>query len=221
MAKATFFGLPDDQPRDDGDADVPGAALARAPPNAGTACIRQDLLEPFSFDQDYAFQDALQTRQELRQWAVLELEQPITSVQGALLIASHLDTDVNANSCRLAFYGRVAEMVDPADPEALGRIRIAKSKSKLGQVDRVQDAHTVIGKNLFSKSTDVNAFVGMTVHLGPFEGRIASSFGKAKFKVDFPGHDVDLKTFQEGIRGKQIELRYRKLIFDAKKRMIQ
>mmetsp|Transcript_25297 Transcript_25297/g.84793 ORF Transcript_25297/g.84793 Transcript_25297/m.84793 type:complete len:571 (+) Transcript_25297:30-1742(+) len=216
MAKATFFGLPKDQP--DPQAEDAEAPAAKAPTAA--VSMAQDLTDAFDAGADYAYQDELRRDAGLRQWAVLELEHPVTSIVGALLIASHLEADVNANSCRLAFYGRMLQTADASDPQAMAKLRVFKRKCKTGQVDRVQDANTVIGRNLFNATTDVNLFVGMKVNLGDLEGTIASSFGKAKFKVDFR-HDLDLKAFQDAIRGKQIELRYRRYIFDTAKRMVQ
>lgn len=181
-----------------------------------------DLTEPFDFEREYAFQEQLRAEATDVQWAVLELEQPITSVLGALLIASHLESDINLNACRLAFFGRLLEPLElGAGGGTLTRLKVYKDKLKQGQVDRVQDASTVIGRNLFAPTTDINQFVGMKVHIGPLRGAIASSFGKAKFKVELAEHELDAKGVQEQIRGASIDLRYRRYIFDSKKRMIQ
>lgn len=228
MAKATFFGLPQAAP-----AEPPQAAAGSAPPAPGAAgaaaaaaaapvpAMAADLLAPFDFGRAYAFQDKLMPTTADVQWALVELEQPITSTLGALLIASHLESDVNLNVCRLAFYGRLLADFEVGDSAALSRLRVYKNKTKLGQVDRVQDSSTIIGKNLFSQTTDVNAFVGMKVHLGPLVGTISSSFGKSKFKMDFSGHGLDAKGVQEAVKGAQIELRYRRFIYDANRKMVQ
>ncbi|KAG8462949.1 hypothetical protein KFE25_001722 [Diacronema lutheri] len=227
MAKATFFGVADDAaagvdgappPAARADADAPAAARAASAPVPAMAA---DLLAPFEFERQYVFQEALRTATSDVQWALVELEQPVTSTLGALLIASHLESDLNLNVCRLAFYGRLLADVESGDSAALARLRVFKHKAKTGQVDRVQDAHTIIGKGLVAPTTDINQFAGMRVHLGPLVGTITGSFGKAKFKMDFSAHDLDLKGVQEAIKGAQIELRYRRFIYDPKRKMVQ
>jgi selenocysteine-specific elongation factor len=225
MAKATFFGRV---------ADATAAAAAEAavaapppappsaePPVAAVASMANDLRAPFAFDALYLHQDALDSAATDVQWALIELEQPVTSTLGALLIASHLENDINLNACRLAFYGRLLDDVDTADAASLSRLRVYKNKCKQGQVDRVQDASTVIGKNLFSQTTDVNAFVGMIVHLGPLTGKLTGTFGKSKFKMAFDGHGLDAKGVADAVRGAQVELRYRRFIYDVKRKMVQ
>lgn len=218
MAKATFFGLPAEP---DGGAPAAAPAAASSAAGAPVPAMAADLLAPFDFARAYAFQDCLRTGTPDVQWAYVELEQPVTSTLGALLIASHLESDVNLNVCRLAFYGRLLAEFDPADSASLSRLRVYKNKVKTGQVDRVQDAQTIVGRSLFSATTDVNAFAGMKVHLGPLVGTITGSFGKSKFKMDFSAHGLDAKGVQEAIKGAQVELRYRRFIYDADRRMVQ
>ncbi|KAJ1639557.1 P-loop containing nucleoside triphosphate hydrolase protein [Pavlovales sp. CCMP2436] len=215
MAKATFFGLPRPAAAE---GEPPGSAPAPAAP---VTAMSGDLTAAFDFTREYAFLDALDAKAADVQWALIELEQPVTSTLGALLIASHLESDVNLNVCRLAFYGRLLEDVDAADAVSLGRLRVYKNKCKTGQVDRVQDERTIIGKNLFSTTTDVNGFANMRVHIGPLVGTIVGSFGKSKFKMDFPAHELDAKGVLEAIKGAQVELRYRRFIYDPTKKMVQ
>jgi selenocysteine-specific elongation factor len=42
-------------------------------------------------------------------------------------------------------------------------LKIFKIKTKTGSIERVHDPHTLIGKDLFKKETDMNLFVGMKV----------------------------------------------------------
>ena len=46
-------------------------------------------------------------------------------------------------------------------------------KEKVGSIDRIVDEYTLIGKDLFSKGTDISQFVGMKIKLatGIFEHR--------------------------------------------------
>jgi hypothetical protein len=129
------------------------------------------------------------------QWAALLFDTPILCPLSAMVIGSRLDADIHANSCRLAFYGRVAEPLPSADLHELRRLNLYKRKLKQGAVDRIDDKPaggdsgpiTVIGRSLFKKETDMHAFVGMTVHTRAGQvGQIESGFGKSgKFKATF------------------------------------
>ena len=102
-------------------------------------------------------------------------------------------------------------------------LRIFKWKSKEGQVDRVTDEHTVICKGLFKPGTDMNLFLGMTVHLGvdgPI-GKIDGTFGKTKFKCVFPGNDGGVEALQAACHHARLVLKYKRFVFDPHKRMIQ
>lgn len=54
---------------------------------------------------------------------------------------------------------------------------------------QVLDDHSVIGRSLFKKETNIQLFVGLRVHLSTGElGVIDSAFGQSgKFKVHIPG----------------------------------
>ena len=87
----------------------------------------------------------------------------------------------------------------------------------------MHDERTLICKNLFKPGTDMNMFVGMKVCLGekgPI-GTIDSTFGKAKFKCVFPDHGLGLEGLQEACKGAKLYLRYKRFVFDSKKKMVQ
>jgi len=89
-------------------------------------------------------------------------------------------------------------------------------------VERVQDDHTLIGKNLFRPGTDMTPFFGMKVRVGEGgpTGKIDSTFGKAKFKVVFPT-SLEPGVLAEACKGAKIYLDYKRYVFDAQKRMVQ
>ncbi|KAJ1494563.1 hypothetical protein T484DRAFT_1765353, partial [Baffinella frigidus] len=95
------------------------------------------------------------------QWALLVLEKPVTAPRDSLLIGSVLDQDISVNSCRLVFYGRMLDIVDPEKPEELAKIKVFKPKQKVGTVKRVVDTEVVIGKDLFKKETDITKFLNL------------------------------------------------------------
>ncbi|KAM4799883.1 LOW QUALITY PROTEIN: selenocysteine-specific elongation factor [Urocitellus parryii] len=126
-----------------------------------------------------------------QQWALVEFERPVTCPRLCLVIGSRLDVDIHANSCRLAFHGRLLHgLQDKGYAEsALPALRVYKLKHKQGLVERVMDDYSVIGRSLFKKETNIQLFVGLRVQLSTGEqGVIDSAFGQSgKFKVHVPG----------------------------------
>lgn len=119
------------------------------------------------------------------------MESTIACQLQSILIGSRLDTDIHANTCRLAFYGHVLDGFTDSDyvtKDLPTRLRIYKRKEKIGFIDRIVDGQTLIGKDLFQKDTNINAFVNFKVELSPTgeQGFIESPFGQSgKFKVRF------------------------------------
>lgn len=188
MARVTFFGLPPAEP----------AEPASDPKASAQPC---SLETAFTFEREYFHQDEYITAQgesgsgpDPEQWALLEFERPVTCPSLCLVIGSKLDTDIHANACRLAFQGRLLQgFEDKGYAEvSLPLLRIYKTKHKEGQVERVTDDYTVIGRNLFKKETNLQIFVGLKVTLSTGEtGVIEGGFGQSgKFKI----------RIQEGLR---------------------
>lgn len=102
-----------------------------------------------------------------------------------------MDTDIHANTCRLAFYGDVLEGFTDSDylnKDIPNKLRVYKRKEKIGFIDRLVDGQTIIGKDLFQKETNINSFVNFKIELNPTgeQGFIESPFGQSgKFKVRF------------------------------------
>nr|XP_021150250.1 selenocysteine-specific elongation factor isoform X1 [Columba livia] len=73
-----------------------------------------------------------------QQWALLEFEKPVTCPKLCLVIGSKLDTDIHANTCRLAFHGVLLQgMEDKNYTETfLPKLKVYKLKHKEGQVER-------------------------------------------------------------------------------------
>ena len=71
-------------------------------------------------------------------------------------------------------------------------LQVFKIKSREGQVERVTDAYTVIGKNLFKKETNIQAFTNLKVTLTTgHRGIIEGGFGQSgKVKVRIPGKGI-------------------------------
>jgi selenocysteine-specific elongation factor len=237
MVTATFFGPPKDGEDGDGapGGGGDGGGNASAANCAASVAVtdedkqqaqqravelaRTPLRTVFDETAEYSHQDSLDPDCP-DQWAVLHFEQPVPCALPAVGIGSHLDAATTSASCRLAFHGLMLRAISNDELRAL---KIFKRKYKEGQIERVQDATTVICKNLFKPGTDMNLFVGMSVQLGESGpvGRIDGTFGKTKFKCVFPENERGLEGMQEACKKAKLVLRYKRFVFDAQKRMIQ
>jgi len=214
MGVATFFGAAAEPLADVADDKARKTAQAMR----ALQLARQPLADAFDTAAEYEYRDELDAG-AAEQWAVVRLEAALSCALPATAIGSHLDTDPNANSCRLAFHGKVIRALSPS---ALAELKIFKHKRKEGQVERVHDEQTLICKNLFKPGTDMTQFFGMRVQLGEAGpvGRIDSTFGKTKFKCVFD--DPGPAGLAEAIKGeKKLFLCYKRFTFDPTKRMIQ
>ena len=101
----------------------------------------------FSFDREYRHQEEYVIGQSEgkapEQWALLEFEKPVTCPPNCLVIGSRLDTDIHANTCRLAFHGRLLHGMEEKNyaESTLPRLLISKDKQREGAVERVH-THT-------------------------------------------------------------------------------
>jgi selenocysteine-specific elongation factor len=236
MGKAIFFGLP-----------------VSANPSS--------CMENFDFSQEYLFQDELcEVSKEKdeesaessepvvnvdQQFAVLELEKPVTCPNSSLVIGSRLDTDIHLNTCRLAFHGKFLSIfTDKNYSETnLPTLRIFKKKSRVGEVERAVDEFSLVGKGLFKKETNIALFSNLKVRLSTGEaGVIEGGFGQSgKFKVRIPaglspesfnlmsqgqrkkgkGKGVNVEVGGERVASVKIILDFKRYIFDPEKKMIQ
>lgn len=109
-------------------------------------------------------------------FAVVLLERPVTTTIGSTMIASHLDSDIHSNVCRLAVEG-VVVCTKGFDGDSWRQIQAVRYKHKRLLIDRVVDAKTCIVKglvrareNLDAKAagammfSEVQRFIGLQVH---------------------------------------------------------
>jgi len=222
MVTATFFGPPRPEgysaTRAEAGVAVSEAEKASAHDKA-VELARTPLHTTFDATAEYGHQNELDS-DDADQWAVIQFECPVPCALPAIGIGSHLDGATTSTACRLAFYGRMLRAITN---EELRSLSIFKRKSKEGQIDRVQDAHTVICKGLFKPGTDMKLFGGMQVQLGECGpiGRIDGTFGKTKFKCVFPDFQDGVEGLQAACHRAKLHLKYKRLVFDPAKRMIQ
>ena len=161
-----------------------------------------DSTSGFDFTREYRYQDDLidgaakgaddeNAYKPKQQFALIELERPVTCPNNSLVIGSRLDTDIHSNTCRLAFHGKLLESIsDPKYTETvLPKLKVFKNKTREGVAERTADDYTIIGRGLFKKESNIEVFVGLKVRLSSGEtGTIEGGFGQSgKFKVRIPG----------------------------------
>ncbi len=147
---------------------------------------QEELMDPANANANSEEQQKI----PLRQFAVLELEKPVTCSSTSLVIGSKLDTDIHSNVCRLAFHGVMLEAISDVKYQEtiLPQVKVYKDKQKEGVVERKTDEYFVVCKGLFKKETNMETFVGLKVKLSTGEdGVIEGGFGQSgKFKVRIP-----------------------------------
>ena len=80
------------------------------------------------------------------------------------MIGSRFEVDASKATCRLAFYGRLAGLIDTSDPQQMRKLRIFKIKRRSGSIDRVnKDGLSAVCKGMFKKETDISVFAGLKV----------------------------------------------------------
>ena len=211
MAQVQFFVEDNDQPATDGEE---GKDAEHRPLEQ----LRFGDAVEFDFEREYLHADALHLtgRRPWSQWALLEFDKAVTCPVNASVIGSKLDTDIYAKQCRLAFYGRLAAVDKDADA-LRAKLRVYKTRTRTGVVDRVVDDDQIIGRGLFKKDTDQSLFMNLKLVTDDGAvGIIESSFGKTgKFKVTF-------RTGHGGVSpGARLTLNFKKFVGDKKKQIIQ
>lgn len=161
-------------------------------------------------------------------WALLEFEKPILTATDSILIASKLDLDIHANTCRLAFWGKIQWHTTSMHyaKEELKLWKIYKNKRKQGTVQRLVNEQEIIVQNLFKKESNRQLYIGKQIVLSTGEcGRIESTFGQtSKVKITFSEalKDTTLAVLKEGrLSEVEVILKFKKYIFNKELGIIQ
>ncbi|KAG7158100.1 selenocysteine-specific elongation factor-like [Homarus americanus] len=215
-----------------------------------------DIKDRFMYDHTYKYQQELFNLKKLdddasykpsQQFALLEFEKAVQVVPNSVLIGSKLDMDVHTNMCRLAFRGNLLEIFTDKNyhDTQLQKVKVYKSKSKEGVIERLAGDNEVIVKNLLKKDTNTQLFIGLKVKLSTGEeGTIDGTFGqsgKLKVRVTNGLQDTTKAALQKLTGGKKkskggqenqphaaenlepvkIILNFKKYIFNNDKKMVQ
>lgn len=196
----------------------------------------------FDFNEDFLYQDKLiedvseiseshvdenlskrsSSQSELPlNWAVIHFQTPIFCPLNSLIIGSRLDTNIHANTCRLAFSGRLIQKFDKENVNFYSWKVREGIICRLGEpyirnIDKKVVRYEVYGSDLFKKETNMSQFVGLKVETASGDvGTINSSFGTSgKFRVCFPAGT-------EANEGDKLFLRFKRYVSDKVKAMHQ
>jgi selenocysteine-specific elongation factor len=191
--------------------------------------------------RDYRYEEVLPASSDAGDrdfYALLAFEQPLLCARNSVIIGSKLDSDAKANACRLAMHGSLMCPLTGFDaPEEREKLKVYKTKTRTGLVDRVPGSQSLICKDMFAKETDMKTWTGLTVKVvSPATaengaeatqlGTITGRFGKgAKFKVDLrePLHNYTpamSKAKSGGGKGIKIVLEMRKFVHAREKKAL-
>ena len=217
MATAIFFGGKGEEGEGDGVAGAgdtasssssssSSAAAAPAPASAATPTrVAPPML--FDFARDYPYLDELHGASAAypahSQFALLQFEKPVQAPLQSVLLGSKLDADPHANSCRIAFAGRLLCGVPWDTPEHRSRLRLFQDRVREGVIDRVLDRHTLIGRDLFAKGADLSLFLGKAVQLELQSAQPANQGAQAKNSVAAAAPQSGAAGSQPGPKGSQ------------------
>ena len=235
MATVTFFGaqeiakLMDDKQPENPNEESNTVTLNSHADIAGLPRLN------FDFDDDFLQQDGYMEKLSEDEtpggcelplhWAIIDFQTPVYCPLNSLVIGSRLDTDIQVNTCRLAFSGRLVQKFDCKTE--INKINVYTRKERAGIVDRLGDPFTrsddgkvvryeVYGKDLFRKETNMTEFIGL--HLETEKGDIGviqSSFGTSgKFRMNFPAGTTVRN-------GDKLYLRFKRYANDAEKKIRQ
>lgn len=160
-------------------------------------------------------------------FALVEFEHAVAVQPNALVIGSKLDMESTSNQCRLAFWSHL----DPAGVavsstnsiEFLSKLKVFKTKSKCGHIQRVVNANELIVDQLFSKESNREMFVGMNVilqqlpiHVVLSTGIIDSTFGsttKVKVRLNTELALTHIELLKRKNNNVQVLLNFRKYMY--------
>jgi len=210
MGKLTFFNLP-------------GSVLDKIEASESSFQQTEENAPKFSFETEYQFVPEYTKDIKGRLFIMVELETPLLVHEGQTLIGSKLDTDIEANTCRIAFYGKILKGFDTeASKNILKDFKILKWKEKKGIVDRITDQNTILVSQLFTKESNIDAYIGSKIDIPAVatSGTIRGTFGQSgKIKVQTDTvlfNDTNKEEIQKKLVGSEVILKIKKYLFKNK-----
>lgn len=147
--------------------------------------------------------------------ALIDFETPVYCYRGSAMVGSKLDMSVSSKQCRIAFEG---ELLQVLTSEQRAAFSIRRTKERIGKIEKVLDANTVLVKDLFKKETNMALFIGKKVQLKALgrSGTVDSTFGKSG-KVKVVTDEPLPKESAESLINSEVAMLIEKEFFKSKK----
>ena len=144
--------------------------------------------------------------------AVLFLEKPCYLREESFFIGSRLELSIDTKECRMAFCGTAQHLRMIDEGAELDDITLTKAKKKEGVIERVANDGGLIMKDMFTKESKLQQFIGKEVKIEGLDipGKIQGTFGNAG-KIRVTLNNVPAPGQLEGIEGKKVTLEYVKV----------
>jgi len=137
--------------------------------------------------------DSVKNEDFVLQWVELDFQKPVLCPPGSVIIGSRLDSDENANLCRIAFFGRLIETKKASSRDQDFKIRLYKDKERSGTIVKIDAQSSVVFvEGLFSKDANLHQFRGLRVETSSGDwGVVDGTYGtdgllRVKFKQGLP-----------------------------------
>lgn len=189
-----------------------------------------DLSSNFKWTSEYKYEESITDESDnpKEYFALLEFVHPVLVYNSMLLIGSKLDIE-KSNTCRLAFWDKISMETSATDKNYqqtfVPHIKVFKTKTREGAIQRFVNDSEVIVSNLFKKETNRELFENMKCELSTGEiGTIAGTFGKSsKIRLQFlnPLQNSTIDTLKQSKNDIKVVLKFKKFVFDRNHKMIQ
>ena len=147
-------------------------------------------------------------------YGILLLDKPCFLREQSFFIGSRLDLSVDSKECRMAFCGTALQLRNHDPQQVYEEFTLTKNKRKEGEVERIANDGSIIVKDMFNKSSNIQMFFNYPVSFPDapeVKAKIQTTFGNiGKIKVApqaiYPSDQL------EALVGKKCFIEYEKVV---------
>lgn len=147
-------------------------------------------------------------------YGIIFLDRPCHLREKSFFIGSRLELSIDCKECRMSFCGEALELRLHTTDTDFTDLQLSKPKQKLGEVERVANDGSLIVKDMFNKSSNIQRYINHALILDnkpTLKAKILTTFGNiGKIKVGLgsmlPAEEV------EGLVGTKCHIEYIKII---------
>lgn len=171
----------------------------------------------FEFGKVYPYVEEIPaTAKEVEEgiYGIIFLDKACYLRENSFFIGSRLELSIDSKECRMAFCGEALELrLHPADADFTD-LQLSKQKQKAGEIERVANDNSLIVKDMFTKSSNIQRYINHPIVLDSkptLKAKIQTTFGNVgKIKVALgsmlPAEEA------EGLVGTKCHIEYQKII---------